>query len=152
MIVTLSIFLFKYHQVCVTSLSGGLQYVPLETAVNAPHATIDPALYIAPPLRYGSTGDTQPCSGMPSTKPHIACGCGSDILYGLHYSLYFKCTEIVDLFLQLRIYPFYVQGGTLSAVSGGKAGAQRCTPYDRKGFPKFPLILELRTNQVVYAL
>ena len=56
MIITLSVFLFKFHHFCVTRLSGGLQYVPLETATRAPRATVDPALYIAPPLRFGSTG------------------------------------------------------------------------------------------------
>ena len=42
-------------QVCKAKFST-TQHVPLETAVAAPRATIDPAMYVPPALRYGSAG------------------------------------------------------------------------------------------------
>ena len=43
-------------QVCKTQFSA-TQHVPLETAAGAPKATVDPAMYIPPALRYGSAGE-----------------------------------------------------------------------------------------------
>lgn len=47
-------FLFP-RRFCVVQF-GHTKHVPLESAVGAPRATVDPAMYIPPALRHGCAG------------------------------------------------------------------------------------------------
>jgi hypothetical protein len=54
-LITLTIYLYQFHKACVVQF-GHTKHVPLESAVGAPRATVDPAMYIPPALRHGCAG------------------------------------------------------------------------------------------------
>lgn len=44
-------FLYKFNRHCNTRYGSAVRNMPLETAADAPPATVDPAVYLPPALR-----------------------------------------------------------------------------------------------------
>jgi hypothetical protein len=45
-------FLYKFNRYCTTRFGKAVRNMPLETAADAPPATVDPAVYLPPALRF----------------------------------------------------------------------------------------------------
>ena len=89
-------------QVCKAKFST-TQHVPLETAVAAPRATIDPAMYVPPALRYGSAGTCFRRVSHPkwSLRSHFHGHCTTAQVFILHWAFARPAPDKLHVYVHL---------------------------------------------------